>query len=103
MIAAVVIVTTPMLSRPLLFLSGLLTLLGGLALINTHNFWNAGWPVIITILGWLAVIGGIARMLFPERVMGLGQKMLDNQTYLAFAGVIEGVLGLWLCYQGYSA
>ena len=53
-------------SRPLVFLTGFLTLLGGLALVNTHNVWEAGWPVIITILGWLSVIGGVARMLFPE-------------------------------------
>jgi hypothetical protein len=41
-------------SRPLLFLSAFLTLLGGLAVVNTHNVWAGGWPVIITILGWLA-------------------------------------------------
>ena len=58
-------------SAPLLFLSGFMTLLGGLALVNTHNVWEAGWPVIITIFGWLAVIGGIARMLFPETVVGI--------------------------------
>ena len=45
-----------LLSRPLLFLSGFLTLLGGLAIVNTHNIWTGGWPVIITILGWLALI-----------------------------------------------
>jgi uncharacterized membrane protein len=90
-------------SRPLVFLSGFLTLLGGLALVNTHNVWEAGWPVIITIFGWLAAIGGMARMLFPETVMGVGQKMLDNKTYLTSAGVVEGLLGLWLCYVGYLA
>lgn len=90
-------------SRPLVFLSGLLTLLGGLALVNTHNVWEAGWPVIITIFGWLAVIGGAARMLFPETVIGMGEKMLSNKTYLTVGGAIEGLLGLWLCYVGYLA
>jgi hypothetical protein len=90
-------------SRPLVFLTGFLTLLGGLALVNTHNVWDAGWPVVITIFGWLAVVGGIARMLFPETVMGIGQKMLDNKTYLTVGGVVEGLLGLWLCYVGYLA
>ena len=90
-------------SRPLVFLTGFLTLLGGLALVNSHNVWEPGWPLIITIFGWLAVIGGIARMLFPETVMGLGQKMLDNKTYLTVAGAVEGLLGLWLCYVGYLA
>lgn len=90
-------------SQPLVFLSGLLTLLGGLALVNTHNVWEAGWPVIITIFGWLAVIGGAARMLFPQTVMGVGEKMLSNKTYLTAGGAIEGLLGLWLCYVGYLA
>jgi hypothetical protein len=90
-------------NRPLVFLTGFLTLLGGLALVNTHNVWEAGWPLIITIFGWLAVIGGVARMLFPETVMGIGQKMLDNKTYLTIGGAGEGLLGLWLCYVGYFA
>jgi hypothetical protein len=90
-------------SRPLVFLSGFLTLLGGLALVNTHNVWEAGWPVIITILGWLGVIGGAARMLCPQTVMGVGEKMLSNKTYLTVGGVAEGLLGLWLCYVGYLA
>jgi hypothetical protein len=90
-------------SAPLLFLSGFMTLLGGLALVNTHNVWEAGWPVIITIFGWLAVIGGIARMLFPETVVGISERMLNNKTYLSVAGVVEGLIGLWLCYVGYLA
>lgn len=88
-------------SRPLLFLSGLLTLLGGLAIVNTHNVWTAGWPVVITIFGWLAVVGGAARMLFPQTVIGLGKRMLENKTYLTGAGIVEGLIGLWLCYVGY--
>ncbi len=90
-------------NRPLLFLSGFLTLLGGLALVNTHNVWEAGWPVIITIFGWLAVIGGTARMLFPETVVGISARMLKEKTWLTVAGAVEGLLGLWLCYAGYLA
>jgi hypothetical protein len=90
-------------NRPLLFLSGFMTLLGGLALVNTHNVWETGWPVIITIFGWLAVIGGIARMLFPETVVGISERMLNNKTYLSVAGIVEGLIGLWLCYVGYLA
>lgn len=90
-------------SRPLLFLSGFLTLLGGLAIVNTHNVWEAGWPVIITIFGWLAVIGGAARMLFPQTVIGMGERMLNSKTYLTVGGIVEGLIGLWLCYVGYIA
>lgn len=90
-------------NRALVYLTGFLALLGGLAIVNTHNVWVANWPVAITILGWLAVIGGIFRMLWPERVIGIGERMLGNKSAVTAAGVIEGLLGLWLTYAGYFA
>jgi len=90
-------------NRALIYLAGFLTLLAGLALVNTHNVWTPGWPVIITIFGWLCVIAGIVRMIFPETVSGLGERMLNHRTFLTATGVIEGVLGLWLSYVGYVA
>ncbi len=50
---------------PLVYVVGVLTLLGGLVIVNTHNVWQ-GWPVIITIFGWLCVIGGAIRILVPR-------------------------------------
>jgi hypothetical protein len=90
-------------NRGLIFLSGLLTLLAGLVIVNTHNVWELGWPVIITIFGWLAVIGGTARMLFPDTVMGIGTRMLKDKTLFTVGGAVEGLIGLWLCYAGYLA
>ena len=37
----------------------------GLAIVRAHNRWVAAWPVLVTVLGWLALIGGLCRMLFP--------------------------------------
>jgi len=89
--------------RALVYLTGFLALLAGLAIVNTHNVWVAHWPVIITILGWMAVIGGIFRMLWPERVIGIGERMLSNTSAITTIGVIEGLIGLWLTYAGYLA
>ena len=35
----------------LFYLSGLLSLLAGLAIVNLHNTWCADWRVIVTVLG----------------------------------------------------
>ena len=45
-----------------LYLSGLLSLLAGIAIVNLHNMWRADWRVIITVMGWLMTIGGIIRL-----------------------------------------
>jgi hypothetical protein len=34
----------------LIFLSGILSLLGGIAIVRVHNIWTGGWPVIITVV-----------------------------------------------------
>jgi uncharacterized protein YjeT (DUF2065 family) len=88
-------------SRAMIFLAGLLTLVTGLAIVLTHNVWDFSWPVIITILGWLSVFGGVFRMLFPDSVQSMGTTMLDKPIAMTAGGAIQIVLGLWLCYAGY--
>ncbi|MCP4841752.1 MAG: hypothetical protein GY887_08485 [Halieaceae bacterium] len=88
-------------SRALIFVSGLLTLVTGLAIVLTHNVWEFNWPVIITILGWLSVFGGVFRILFPDSVQSMGTSMLDKPATMTVSGAIKIVLGLWLSYVGY--
>jgi hypothetical protein len=49
----------------LIFVSGILLLVAGLAIVRVHNVWSGGWRVVVTVLGWLAVISGILRMFLP--------------------------------------
>ena len=90
-------------SRALIFVSGLLTLVTGLAIVLTHNVWEFNWPVIITILGWLSVFGGVFRILFPNSVQSVGTSMLDKPAMMTVSGAIQIVLGLWLSYVGYMS
>ena len=53
-------------STALVYLSGLLTMTAGLAIVLNHNVWAADWRVLITILGWLGVIGGAVRIVVPQ-------------------------------------
>jgi hypothetical protein len=52
----------------LIFLSGILLFIAGLAIVRAHNIWVGGWPVLVTVLGWLAILSGLVRMLFPTGV-----------------------------------
>lgn len=51
---------------PLVYLSGVLFFIAGLAIVRAHNIWVAGWPVVITVLGWLGMLLGISRAFFPR-------------------------------------
>jgi uncharacterized membrane protein len=88
-------------SRALIYLSGILTMTAGLAIVLTHNRWAADWPVIITILGWLAVFGGAFRIICPQGTEKMGRSILKHKMGLTIAGGVWGVVGLVLCYFGY--
>ncbi|HEX5779258.1 MAG TPA: hypothetical protein VFY21_10500 [Xanthobacteraceae bacterium] len=90
-------------SRPLIYLAGLLAIAPGIAIVLAHNIWVADWRVLITIFGWLAAIGGAIRILFPQQVTEMGERMLDSRVGLLVPGVIVLLLGAVLSYYGYFA
>jgi uncharacterized membrane protein HdeD (DUF308 family) len=88
-------------SKALIFMSGVLSLLGGLAIVLTHNVWDASWPVAITLFGWFLAIGGAFRIIFPDSIKSMGASLLDSPELLNVSGVAHGLLGAVLCFIGY--
>ncbi len=87
-----------------LLIAGSLTLVTGLAIVNTHNVWAFDWRVIITVFGWLAIVGGVIRIALPKLVHTIGEKALESwSSYQIFPVTLFGLLGLYLTYQGYLA
>lgn len=91
-------------SEALLFMSGVITLPVGLAIVVTHNVWVADWRVLITLFGWIAIIAGIARISLPDMLQSAGRTMLEKPTMLiAVPGVVMVLVGAWLAWHGYFA
>ena len=90
-----------MAGKAMLFLVGILTLVLGLAIVNTHNVWVADWPVIITLFGWGAILSGVVRTAFPDLTRSMGGAILSNRTALIASAVAQVVIGLWLSWVAY--
>src|ERR1700720_1006432 len=88
-------------SRALLFLSGLILMPAGLAIVLAHNIWTLDWRVLITLLGWLTAIGGAPRLFGPLFVVKAGHTMLKKPHFTSIAAAIWVVLGLLFCFFGY--
>ena len=86
-----------------IMMSGFPALLAGLAIVNAHNVWVADWPVIITLLGWAAVVGGIMRITMPGVVRAIGSAILGATSFIVIEAMILIGLGRWLSYAGYIA
>jgi len=90
-------------SPALIFVAGFLALLMGLALVIFHNRWAADWTVIITVYGWLALAAGIVRMSFPQVVKKMGAFFFEREGFLTFAGIANVLLGAFFTYKGFLA
>ena len=88
-------------SRALIYLAGILALVPGLAVVLTHNVWAADWRILVTLLGWLSVIGGAFRIVFPQQVTAIGSAMIARQSTMLVGGVVMVALGAILCFAGY--
>lgn len=85
----------------LLYLSGLLSLPAGLAIVNLHNRWFMDWRVIITVLGWLMTIGGVIRIVVPQVAIMIGLTIYSGRAPMIIAALIIGTLGIFLSFKGY--
>jgi uncharacterized membrane protein len=86
----------------LVYLAGVIALTGGLAIILTHNVWTADWRVIVTLLGWAALVSGLVRLLLPELVKRLSRNVLKNERPVLYSGVVWIIVGAMLGYAGYA-
>ena len=88
-------------SPTLIYFAGLLALVPGLAVLNVYRAWTPDWRVVITILGWLMVIGGIVRIVLPQLIATLATDIYSGTPVLAIFAVIILVVGAYLSFEGY--
>lgn len=87
----------------LMFVTGVFTLLIGLAVVVGHNRWSGGaLPVLVTLYGWIALIKGAAFMCFPPPAQAQFYQALHLPQFFYEYLVIALVLGAYLIYGGFK-
>jgi hypothetical protein len=86
----------------LIFLSGVLLFVAGLAIVRAHNLWTGGWPVLVTILGWFAILSGLVRILLPTWLAALAGGFGQQTGLVTTMAVVLLVIGALLSFKGYS-
>jgi len=84
----------------ILTISGIVTIILGLLIVLSHNIWNVAWESIISIIGWVLLIQGIFRLVFPKTVKIYAKKLLHNNGYIWWA-IFLLLVGLYLAYMSY--
>jgi hypothetical protein len=86
----------------LIFVSGFPLFVAGLAIVRAHNRWEGGWPILVTVVGWLALIGGLSRILFPTRLAPIAVGAIHSTGVLPAVAIVYLVVGAFLSFKGYS-
>ena len=85
---------------PVVYLSGVLMFVGGLAIIQAHNHWARDWTVLVTLSGWFGLVLGLFRMF----AAGVYQRQSASTSTTVFL-VLEAFLltiGLIMTFNAYS-
>ena len=86
---------------PLVMISGVLALIGGLAILNAHPRWTADWRSLVTALGWLLSLVGVFRIFAPDLVRFVGA--VTNPVVTGVLAILLLGVGSVLTFKGYVA
>jgi len=84
---------------PVVYLSGVLMFVGGLAIVRAHNMWTRDWTVLITLSGWFFLALGLFRM-FAAGAYQRGSAQTSATLFMVLEGALF-VLGLIMTFQAY--
>lgn len=84
----------------LTYFIGFTTVVLGFLIVNYHNIWVKDWIVLITVLGWLALVKGVLIIAFPRFVRSYSELIFKGKG-LQFFPYIAALLGLLFGYYGF--
>jgi hypothetical protein len=85
---------------PVVYLSGALMFVGGLAIVRAHNSWARDWTVLITLSGWFFLALGLFRM-FAAGYYQRGSAGTSGTTFVVLESVLL-VPALIMTYKAYT-
>lgn len=84
---------------PVVYLSGTLMFVGGLAVVRAHNRWTIDWTLLVTLSGWFFLVLGLFRM-FAAGAYQTGSANTSATVFMTLEGMLA-VVGLVISFQAY--
>ncbi len=100
--ATVETITALVHNSPLVFLTGIIAVVAGLAIVLGHNAWSGGaLPVTVTLVGWVTLVkGALLLILSPEAESRFFLEGLHYVQLFYVYAAIALLLGVYLTYSG---
>lgn len=88
---------------PLLFVTGIFTLIIGLVLVAAHHHWSSATAILISLFGLLTILRGVILLTMPTLISAFATSVLRVAPAALLAGALAMAIGLWLSYAGWLA
>lgn len=85
---------------PVIYLSGVIMFVAGLAVVRAHNIWARNWTVLITLSGWFLFALGLVRMFAASQYRQATQGA-SSMTFMVLEGFFV-VVALIITFKAYS-
>lgn len=85
---------------PVVYLSGTLMFVGGLAIVRAHNRWTRDWTVLVTLTGWFFLLLGLFRM-FAAGAYQTRSASTSATTFMVLEAILA-ILGVIMTVKAYS-
>ena len=82
------------------FTMGLIGLVVFFIWVLKHNIWQ-GWPILITLFGWIGLIKSLVFLLFPECMKKFSLSFIRWVNIRAWWGGLGLLIGLLFSYFGW--
>lgn len=89
-------------NAPLMWITGVFTLLIGLALVLAHNRWSTALAAIVSLYGWAALVKDLLFLCLPAPAQIAFYRALHFDGYFFAYLLISLVLGGYLIYGGFK-
>jgi hypothetical protein len=92
------------LSGPWMLFSGMVATAAGLAVVLGHQVWSGGaLPVVVTLIGWAALLKGVTLLLVPAERMAAAYKGVGFDRFFHVWMIAVLAIGLWVTVMAFSA
>lgn len=85
---------------PVVYLSGTLMFIAGLAIVRAHNRWVRDWIVLVTLSGWFLLFLGLFRM-FAAGTYQRGAANTGAGVFMVLEAILL-IVALIITYKAYS-
>jgi len=88
-------------NQALIFITGIMTFIMGLAIVLFHNIWALDWRILITLFGWAGLIKGAWLIILPNSLTKITKRYTENFKLVLIPWTIMLFVGIFLTLKGY--